>query len=69
MMLVISSASLDHLKSHCGVTDRICRLCGKGFTTIPVCKRHEKSCEKASSSSKTATPKRFLDKVTAQRPA
>lgn len=38
---------LDHLKSHCGVTDRICPNCGRGFTTIPVCKRHSRTCEKA----------------------
>ena len=35
----------DHFKSHCGVTDRICPSCGKGFTTIPVCKRHRRTCE------------------------
>jgi hypothetical protein len=60
---------LDHFKSHCGVTDRMCGLCGKGFTTIPVWKRHQKSCEKAASSNKVVTAKGFLDAVTAQRPA
>lgn len=59
----------NHLKSHCGVTDRICAVCGKGFTTIPVCKRHQRTCEKAASSSKAASPKEFLDAVTAQLPS
>jgi hypothetical protein len=34
----------DHMKSHYGVTDLSCDHCGKGFTTIPVKKRHQESC-------------------------
>jgi len=36
----------DHLKAHCGVTDHICDLCNKAFTTFPVLKRHIKSCQR-----------------------
>jgi len=53
----------DHLRSHCGVTDLICPLCDKGFTTIPVWKRHQKSC------SRTRTvphPKAFLAMITTE---
>jgi len=36
----------DHLKAHCGVTDFMCNLCNKPFTTLPVLRRHIKTCEK-----------------------
>jgi len=34
-----------HLMAHCGVMDFMCDLCNKSFTTLPVLKRHIKTCE------------------------
>jgi len=36
----------DHLKAHCGVTNFICKICQKTFTTLPVLKRHINTCKK-----------------------
>ncbi|KAF9533731.1 hypothetical protein CPB83DRAFT_831586 [Crepidotus variabilis] len=52
----------NHMKSHYGVTDLACTFCGKGFTTIPVKKRHQATCQsnpsrKANSSKKAIVPK------------
>jgi len=37
---------LDHLKAHCGITDMICHLCGKAFTTSSVLRRHLSACRR-----------------------
>ena len=57
---------VDHLRSHCGVTDLICPLCDKGFTTIPVWKRHQKSCSRTTSRAGVEHPKSFLAMITTE---
>lgn len=57
---------IDHLRSHCGVTDLICPLCNKGFTTIPVLKRHHRSCARTAASLGSQHSKSFLAMLTAE---
>lgn len=35
----------NHMKSHFGITDLACQFCSKAFTTIPVQKRHQETCQ------------------------